>query len=259
MFGIFGRRGDAAPDYAPRISDALAETGPYRTDYGAWRPVSLPGDPALVSDAPRAAADAVSAALIGSAPERAAPVRALLANHGVPRLTDAFDWEMAENALVRMAERSEEPGHAAVGPVLRPRYLAFLVDAGCAYALALVAARPGAALAPASAALSSFSRTGPVWPVIRVPGQTHVLRPFETMMEMGTNAILEGWSDVLPRAFAPPPARGRADDMQLWFEEFVQDEGRPPTPDEVAASMVDLGLQPADLPPALLHRLGITG
>lgn len=257
MFGILGRRRDAAADYAPRISDALTETGGYLADYGDWRPLPLPGDPALVSDAPRSAADAISALLIGSAAPRAGAARAVLAAQGVPRLDDAFDWEMAENALVRLAEPSREARHAGFEAVLRPRYFALLVDAGCAYALAIVAARPGAVLAPASAGMSPFSKTGPVWPVIRVPGQDHVIRPFETMMEMGANAVLAGTSDVLPRAFAAAERQDAGADLATWLDAFIAAEGHAPTRDEVAAQMVDARIDPDDLPPDLARRLGI--
>lgn len=261
MFGAFrARLRPKAAVHAPRLSDALSETGAYRTDYGAWQPLGLPGDPALVPDAPRAAADRVSQALIDSAPQRAAGVRAILAAQGVTSLDGPLDWEQAENVITRMAEVSREPSDAGLGTVLRPRYLAFLVDAGCAYALALCAAHPGARLLPAGAALSPFSTTGPVWPVIGVPGQDHVLRPFELVLEAGANAVLQGYSDILPRGFGPSGQAARPDGATLmadWLEAFLADHGRQPTLDEVAAAMVDDGIVPEDLPRSLLLRLGV--
>ena len=252
------------PEWEPRLSDALHETGSYSVSYDGWSPASLSGDPVLSETKWVRRRDAVriSEALIAIAPERADLAARMLEREGLRPRGTAGDWDAIERKLIDMAEASAEPKHVALGwPVVRPAYFSFLVDVGLLFAERAAALRPGLRLARADVASSPKAGTLLPFPkMVHANGELALL-PVSAVLLVGGNAVVGdtrgGWlSPLLDPGYGVVTPEEKVAEVRAFWHRFVAEEGRRPTSDELVMFMVDSRYTEEDLPPELVEYAG---
>lgn len=270
VVGLLFPRFAERPEKPFRFSHAVNEAGDYRTDFGAWTPMALRGDPPVKSRAPLRQSRGLHDAILPRIPERAAMARRVLLHWGAVgpdnALTGPEEWEAIEDSLARHSEYANGPDVFPKDerPRFRPRFHAFLMDLCCLALLSAQKVRPEARMMFEADVPPHESFRPGSFPVL-VQGRTIICRALDE--DLVPIFFVDGAAlrtrrfsrlfGVLGKPFREPTEAEREAELHAWLDELVSEEGGLPGHGEFAAMMVDADIASEEIPASILKRMGI--